>query len=67
MDGFCVLKRDIAMLQTTKLTNTARTEEGENYWLKEKLNGVVAFSNIGRRLYQALLFQHLVGSNTAAL
>jgi hypothetical protein len=55
------------MIQTTKLTNTARTEEGENYWIKKKLNGVVAFSNIGRRFYQARLFQHLLGSNTAAL
>jgi hypothetical protein len=55
------------LLQATRLTNTAKTEEGENYWIKEKLNGVVAFSNIGRRLYQARLFQHLPESNIAPL
>jgi hypothetical protein len=55
------------MLHTTKLTNTVKTEEGENYWIKEKLNGVVAFSNIGRRLRQARLFQHLLGSNIATI
>jgi hypothetical protein len=60
LDGFCVLKLDIVMSQTTKLTNTTKTEEGENYRIKEKLNAVVAFSNIGRRLYQARLFQVLL-------
>jgi len=50
------------LFQTTKLTNTTQIEQGENYVIKEKLNAVVAFSNIGRRLYQARLFQVLAGA-----
>jgi hypothetical protein len=30
------------MLQTMKLTNTAKTEEDEDYWINEKLNAMNA-------------------------
>jgi len=50
------------MLQKMKLTNTGKTEEGENCRIKEKLNPVVAFSNIVKRLYQERLFHHLLGA-----
>ena len=50
------------VLQTIELRNTAKTEEGENYRIKEKLNAVVAFSNIGRRLYQERLFPYILGT-----
>ena len=61
-DGFCVLKLDIMVLQTMKLTNTAKTEEGESYRIEETLNALVAFSNFGRRLYQEQLFQYILGT-----
>jgi len=61
-DGFCVLKLNIVMLQMMKLINIVKMEEGENYGIKEKLNAAVAFSNIGRRLYQERLFHCILGT-----